>query len=93
MGEKQLFLVRTRGCGEFYVVAGSFDLAADLVRSELMAQNYGNSGSREVVSVTFLCRQHFFGGKRFLSGDNGENHLFIWGDGNEGESTTAKLKI
>ena len=85
MGEKQLFLVQTRGCGEFYVVAGSFDLAADLVRDELTAQNYGYSDSREVVSVKFLCRQHFFGGKRFLSGDNGENNLFVWGDGNEGK--------
>lgn len=85
MSEKQLFLVTTRGCGQFYVVAGSFDLAAELVRNELKAQNYGYSSDREVVSVKFLCRQHFSGGKRFLSGNNGENNLFIWGDGNEGK--------
>lgn len=85
MGEKQLFLVMTRGCGEFYVVAGSFDQAADLVHDELVRQNYGYSGSREVVSVQFLCRQHFSSGRRFLSGDDGENHLFVWGDGDEGK--------
>ncbi|MBR1377990.1 MAG: hypothetical protein IJ557_02545 [Bacteroidaceae bacterium] len=83
MKEKQLFLVKTRGCGEFYVVAGSFDQAADLVRNELGNQGYGYSGDQEVVSVQFLCRQHFFNGKRFLSGDNGENNLFVWGDGDE----------
>lgn len=84
MSEKQLFLVTTRGCGQFYVVAASFDLAAELVRNELQAQNYGYSSDREVVEVKFLCRQHFSNGKRFLSGDNGENNLMIWGDGDEG---------
>lgn len=84
MSEKQLFLVTTRGCGEFYVVAGSFDLAAELVRNELETQKYGFSSGREVVVVKFLCRQHFFSGKRFLSGDNGENNLMILGDGDEG---------
>lgn len=84
MSEKQLFLVTTRGCGEFYVVAGSFDLAAELVRNELETQKYGFSSRREVVEVKFLCRQHFSSGKRFLSGDNGENNLMIWGDGDEG---------
>lgn len=84
MSEKQLFLVTTRGCGQFYVVAGSFDEAAELVRNELKAQNYGYSSDREVVEVKFLCRQHFFNGKRYLCGDNGENNLMIWGDGDEG---------
>jgi len=85
MSEKQLFLVQTRGCGEFYVVAGSSVLAANVVRDELTAQHYGYSGAREVVSVKFLCRQHFLNGKRVLSGYNGENNLLVWGDGNEGE--------
>lgn len=84
MSEKQLFLVTTRGCGQFYVVAGSFDEAAELVRNELQMQKYGYSSEREVVEVKFLCRQHFSGGKRFLCGDNGENNLMIWGDGDEG---------
>ena len=84
MSEKQLFLVTTRDCGEFYVVAGSFVLAAELVRNELQTQNYGYSSGREVVEVKFLCRQHFFNGKRFLCGDNGVNNLMIWGDGDEG---------
>lgn len=66
------------------MVAGSFDLAAELVRNELNALNYGFSSDREVVEVKFLCRQHFSSGTRFLSGDNGENNLMIWGDGDEG---------
>lgn len=84
MSEKQLFLVTTRNCGQFYVVAGSFDEAAELVRNELQMQEYGYSSGREVVEVKFLCRQHFSGDKRFLSGNDGENNLMIWGDGDEG---------
>lgn len=84
MSEKQLFIVTTRGLGDFYVVAGSFDLAAQLVKDELDAQDYGYSSARAITAVKFVCKQHFSSGKRFLSGDNGENNLLIWGDGKEG---------
>lgn len=52
---------------------------------ELDRQDYGYPTAREVVSVRFICRQHFYSGKRFLSGDNDVNHLFVWGDGDEGK--------
>ena len=84
--EKNLFIVQTRGMGEFYVVAGSFDQAAELVLIGLEEGDYGYYVDREVVSVRFLCRQHFSGGKRFLSCHNGENHLLVWGDGAAKES-------
>lgn len=85
MNEKQLFIVTTRGLGDFYAVAGSFDQAANLVYDELNAQTYGYSGEREVVAVKFVCRQRFSNGKRFFCGDDGKNHLLVWGDGDEGK--------
>ena len=83
MNEKQLFIVTTRGLGDFYVVSVSFDLAAQFVKDELDAQDYGYSGARVITNVKFVCKQCFSNGRRFLSGDNGENNLLIWGDGKE----------
>lgn len=76
--EKALYRVTTRGCGMFYVVASSFDHAADEVTRELNAQDYGYSAERVVTNVEFICRQTFMiNGKRALYGDNNENHLMI----------------
>lgn len=76
--EKALYRVTTRGCGTFYVVASSFDYAADEVAKELNTQDYGYSDNRVVTSVNFICRQTFMSnGKRALYGDNDENHLMI----------------
>jgi len=85
MSEKKLFIVTTRGLGDFYVVAGSFDQAAQLVNDELDRQDYGYSGARDIVNVKFLCQQHFSQGRRFFCGDDGENNLLVWGDGKEAE--------
>ena len=76
--EKTLYRVTTRGCGTFYVIASSFDCAADEVTRELDAQDYGYSDQRVVTSVDFICRETFMSnGKRALYGDNNENHLMI----------------
>lgn len=85
MSEKCLFIVTTRGLGDFYVIAGSFDQAAEVVRAELDAQDYGYFNDRLVTTVKFVCKQHFSSGKRFFSGDREENHLIVWGDGKESE--------
>lgn len=78
MEEKALYRVRTRGCGMFYVVATSFDSAANVVSEELNSQDYGFYSNRTIVNVEFICREVFMdNGQRFLSGDNDENHLMI----------------
>ena len=83
MSEKQLFIVSTQGVGDFYVIAGSFDQAAELIKNELDKQNYGYSNDRTVVSVKFVCQQRFYDGKRYFCEDN--TNLLVWGDGKEGE--------
>lgn len=76
--DKSLYKVSTRGCGVFYVVATTFDKAAQEVRRELNDQDYGFSSDRVVTSVDFICREHFMAnGKRALCGDNDENHLMV----------------
>jgi len=78
--DMQLFKVTTRGCGLFYVVAETFDGAADAVNEELNSQDYGYTNDRLVVSVDFVCRQTFMSnGKRALYGEKDENHLIIAG--------------
>lgn len=76
--DKSLYKVSTRGCGVFYVVATTFDKAAQEVRRELNDQDYGFSSGRVVTSVDFICREQFMAnGKRALYGDNDENHLMV----------------
>lgn len=76
--EKSLFRVKTRGCGVFHVIATTFENAANEVRRELNAQDYGYSGDRVVTNVEFICSETFMSnGKRALYGDNDENHLMI----------------
>ena len=76
--DKSLYKVSTRGCGVFYVVATTFDKAAQEVRRELNDQDYGFSSGRVVTRVDFICREQFMSnGKRALYGDNDENHLMV----------------
>lgn len=76
--DKSLYKVSTRGCGVFYVVATTFDNAAQEVRRELNDQDYGFSSGRVVTRVDFICREQFMAnGKRALYGDNDENHLMV----------------
>ena len=75
---ESLFRVTTRGCGTFYVIATTFDNAAQEVRRELREQDYGYSASRVVTNVEFICRESFMAnGKRVLYGDHDENHLMV----------------
>lgn len=79
--EKQLFKVKTRGCGDFYVVSTTFDAAAKAVGDELNNQYYGYANERLVQRVEFIARQSFMpDGQRLLSGDYDENHFIIDGD-------------
>ena len=81
MNIKQLFRVKTRGCGTFHVVATSFDAAAQAVSRELDSQDYGYSGDRRIEQVEYVCRQSFMtDGRRALYGDGDENHLIVDGD-------------
>lgn len=68
--EVSLYKVETSGCGVYYVVASSFDKAAESVKNALDAAEYGYSASREINSVEFIAKQEFMsGGERYLSGD------------------------
>ena len=76
--DKSLYKVSTRGCGEFYVVATTFDNAAQEVRRELNDQDYGFSSGRVITSIDFICREQFMAnGKRALYGERDENHLMV----------------
>lgn len=76
--DRLLFKVTTRGCGTFYVIATSFDAAAQAVNGELESQDYGYSGDRCVERVEKICRETFMSnGKRVLYGEKDENHLII----------------
>lgn len=76
--ERNLYRVRTQGCGEFYVVATSFDSASEEVYRELNSQDYGYSFGRTVVNVELIRRQMFMSnGKQALYGDNDINKLII----------------
>ena len=80
--EKTLFRVKTRGCGVFYVIATTFDNAANEVTMELDDQDYGYSGDRVVTNVEFICRETFMqNGNRALDGDDNENNLMIAKEG------------
>jgi hypothetical protein len=76
--EKQLFSVKTRGCGTFHVVATSFDAAAKAVSDELNSQDYGYSGDRRIMQVEHVCTEQWMkDGRRALYGDGDENHLIV----------------
>ncbi len=76
---RKLFIVETRRLGSFYVVCGSWNEAASVVKKALDDQNYGYSGDREVKNVSIIREEHFFGsdGKRFFSGDDDFNKFIV----------------
>lgn len=81
---KQLFKVETYGCGNFHVVATSFDNAAKAVEDELNSQDYGYSNDRRITRVESICQQVFMSnGKRALYGDGDVNHLIVADDDTE----------
>ena len=78
MKEKEisLFKVETIGVGVFYVIAQSFDEAAELTVKRLDEADYGYSSSREIKSVELIAKQHFMrNDKQYFSGEN--NNLII----------------
>lgn len=79
--DKQLFKVGTHGCGDFHVIATSFDKAAKAVEEVLNSQDYGYSSDRRITRVESICQQVFMSnGKRALYGDGNVNHLIVSDD-------------
>ena len=75
-----LYLVHTRGIGDFYVVATSFDGASNAVEDTLHDLDYGYSDARDVISIELIRTSHVFNGKPFLSGEGGI-YNFLFQDG------------
>ena len=75
-----LYLVHTRGIGDFYVVATSFDGARDVVEDTLHSQDYGYTDARDVLSIDLIRTSHIYNGKPFLSGKDSINY-FLFQDG------------
>lgn len=70
-----LYKVHTKGCGDFFVVAESFDKASEVVTDTLDDLNYGYSDGRRVTSIDLVRTHHTYNGKPFLSG--GDINLFL----------------
>lgn len=51
----KLFSLETRGLGIYYVVAPDWSAAESALRGSLEAANYGFTGDREVVNISFLA--------------------------------------
>lgn len=75
-----LYLVHTRGCGDFYVVATSFDGAGYVVTKTLSTLDYGYISGRDVMGIDLVRTSHLFNGNAYLSGEGGINN-FLFQDG------------
>lgn len=76
--DKHLYRIKNR-LAEFYIVAHSFDEAADEMKKRLDEADYGFTSYRTVPSIEHLAVQHFYynnGKQSFNSGAN----LIIVGD-------------
>lgn len=68
--DKKLYQVKN-GCGDFYVVATSFDEAAKAVEERLSNSDYGTFDLRQTKEIKLLAIEHFFPEeKQFFSGSN-----------------------
>jgi len=75
--DKHLYRIKN-GVGEFYIVARSFDEAADGMRERLDKANYGFFHHRDVPSIDHLAVQHFFSDKQSFS-DSEANLIIVEG--------------
>ena len=72
--DKHLYRINNR-LGEFYIVARSFDEAADEMKKRLDKANYGLFSYRTVPGIAHLAVEHFYNEKQSFS--NSEANLII----------------
>lgn len=75
--DKHLYRIRNR-LAEFYIVARSFDEAAEEMKERLDKADYGFSSDRTVPGIDHLVVQHFYNDKQLF--DDSEANLIIVGD-------------
>lgn len=75
--DKHLYRIKNR-LAEFYIVAHSFDEAADEMKKRLDKADYGFSSYRTVPSIDDVAVQHFYNEKQSFSDGNAD--LIIVGD-------------
>lgn len=75
--DRHLYRIKNR-LAEFYIVAHSFDEAAEEMKKRLDKADYGFSSYRTVPSIDDVAVQHFFNEKQSFSESNA--NLIIVGD-------------
>ena len=73
--DKHLYRIKNK-IGEFYIVARSFDEAADEMKERLRRADYGFFQDRNVPSIDHLAVEHFFAGKQSFS-DKDANLIIV----------------
>ncbi len=53
----KLYLLTTKGLGDFYMVADSPSDAENTLREELDKANYGYEDNRDVLNIQFLAKE------------------------------------
>jgi len=76
---KNLYLITTKGLGDYYVIANDPTEAQDSLIKIFNAQNYGNSKNRKIINIKWLSESFYSDlldkSKPFLS--NKDNRLLI----------------
>lgn len=72
--DKKLFRITNR-LGTFYVVAKSFDAAAEALKSRLDKADYGFYQHREAQTIDQIATEHFFNGSQQF--DQNKDNLII----------------
>ena len=67
--DKHLYRIKNR-LAEFYIVARSFDEAADEMKKRLDKADYGFTSYRTVPSIDDVAVQHFYNEKQSFSDSN-----------------------
>ena len=73
--DKHLYRIKNR-LAEFYIVAHSFDEAADEMKKRLDKADYGFTLDRTVPSIFDVAVQHFYNGKQSFS-DSDANLIIV----------------
>lgn len=75
--DKKLFRITNR-LGTFYVVAKSFDAAAEALKSRLDKADYGFYQHREAETIDQIATEHFFNGSQQF--DQNKDNLIVTED-------------
>ena len=68
--DKHLYRIKNK-LGEFYIVACSFNEAADGLSERLQKADWGFYRNRNVPGIDHIAVEHFFGGKQSFSEEDG----------------------